>query len=111
MSETFEPSQCVSEALSLRPLHLRPPNVCAPKKTPAGIIEMVNKEINNAIADPKIKAQLEDLSLRIIFTRNTIAPIHDGAEGVEDQRLDVGHRQSASVPRPHEARRENSGTG
>jgi tripartite-type tricarboxylate transporter receptor subunit TctC len=40
--------------------------LCAPKKTPAGIIEMVNKEINNAVADPKIRAQLEGLSLRIM---------------------------------------------
>ena len=40
--------------------------LCAPKKAPTGIIEMVNKEVNNAIADPKIKAQLEELSLRIM---------------------------------------------
>jgi tripartite-type tricarboxylate transporter receptor subunit TctC len=33
----------------------------APKNTPAEIIEKLNKEINAAIADPKIKARLVDL--------------------------------------------------
>ncbi len=35
--------------------------LCAPKNTPAEIIERLNKEINAALADPKIKAQLADL--------------------------------------------------
>jgi tripartite-type tricarboxylate transporter receptor subunit TctC len=33
----------------------------APKNTPADIIERLNKEINAALADPKIKARLADL--------------------------------------------------
>ena len=33
----------------------------APKNTPAEIIEKLNKEINAALADPKIKVRLADL--------------------------------------------------
>jgi len=32
-----------------------------PKNTPATIVEKLNKEINAALADPKIKARLADL--------------------------------------------------
>jgi tripartite-type tricarboxylate transporter receptor subunit TctC len=32
-----------------------------PKKTPTEIVEKLNKEINAAIADPKLKARLADL--------------------------------------------------
>ena len=35
--------------------------VGAPKNTPAEIIDRLNKEINAALADPKIKARLADL--------------------------------------------------
>jgi tripartite-type tricarboxylate transporter receptor subunit TctC len=35
--------------------------VGAPKKTPAEIVDRLNKEINAALADPKIKARLADL--------------------------------------------------
>src|SRR5262249_50325595 len=35
--------------------------VGAPKNTPAAIIDTLNKEINAALADPKIKARLADL--------------------------------------------------
>ena len=35
--------------------------VGAPKNTPADIIDRLNKEINAALADPKIKARLADL--------------------------------------------------
>jgi tripartite-type tricarboxylate transporter receptor subunit TctC len=35
--------------------------VGAPKATPAEIVETLNKEINAALADPKIKARLADL--------------------------------------------------
>ena len=35
--------------------------VCAPKATPAEIVEKLNKEINAALADPKMKARLADL--------------------------------------------------
>ena len=33
----------------------------APKNTPAEIVEKLNREINGALADPKIKARLADL--------------------------------------------------
>jgi len=35
--------------------------VGAPKKTPTEIVEKLNKEINAALADPKLKARLADL--------------------------------------------------
>jgi tripartite-type tricarboxylate transporter receptor subunit TctC len=35
--------------------------VCAPKGTPAEIVEKLNKEVNAGLADPKIKARLLDL--------------------------------------------------
>jgi tripartite-type tricarboxylate transporter receptor subunit TctC len=34
---------------------------CAPNATPTGIIDTLNKEINAALADPKMKARLADL--------------------------------------------------
>jgi tripartite-type tricarboxylate transporter receptor subunit TctC len=37
--------------------------ICAPGNTPAGIVERLNKEINAALADPKIKARLADLGV------------------------------------------------
>jgi tripartite-type tricarboxylate transporter receptor subunit TctC len=33
----------------------------APKGTPADIVDKLNREINAALADPKIKARLDDL--------------------------------------------------
>ena len=38
----------------------------APKNTPAEIIDKVNKEINLALADPKLKARLGDLGGTVI---------------------------------------------
>ena len=38
----------------------------APKNTPAEIINKVNKEINLALADPKLKARLGDLGGTVI---------------------------------------------
>jgi tripartite-type tricarboxylate transporter receptor subunit TctC len=35
--------------------------LCAPKNTPADIIDKLNKEINNALVDPKMKERLADL--------------------------------------------------
>ena len=35
--------------------------VCAPKATPAEIVQKLNREINAALADPKMKARLADL--------------------------------------------------
>ena len=40
--------------------------LCAPKNTPAAIIDRLNREINAAVADQKIKAQLEGLGLRVL---------------------------------------------
>ena len=34
--------------------------LCAPKKTPAEIVDKLNREINTGLADPKIKARLAD---------------------------------------------------
>ena len=38
----------------------------APKGTPAAIVDKLNKEINAALADPKMKARLADLGGIII---------------------------------------------
>jgi tripartite-type tricarboxylate transporter receptor subunit TctC len=35
--------------------------ICAPRNTPAGIVEKLNEEINESLADPKMKARLADL--------------------------------------------------
>ena len=35
--------------------------LCAPRNTPLGIVEMLNREVNAALADPRIKARLADL--------------------------------------------------
>jgi tripartite-type tricarboxylate transporter receptor subunit TctC len=35
--------------------------LCAPRNTPQDIVDMLNKEVNAALADPKIKARLDDL--------------------------------------------------
>ena len=37
------------------------PEIGAPRNTPAEIIDKLNKEINAALADPKIKARFADL--------------------------------------------------
>jgi tripartite-type tricarboxylate transporter receptor subunit TctC len=38
----------------------------APKNTPVEIIEKLNKEINTALADPRIKARFADLGLTVL---------------------------------------------
>jgi tripartite-type tricarboxylate transporter receptor subunit TctC len=40
--------------------------LCAPKNTAAAIVEKLNGEINAALADQKIKAQLDGLGLRVL---------------------------------------------
>jgi tripartite-type tricarboxylate transporter receptor subunit TctC len=40
--------------------------LCAPKNTPSEIVQKLNDEINAALSDRKIKAQLDDLGLREI---------------------------------------------
>jgi tripartite-type tricarboxylate transporter receptor subunit TctC len=40
--------------------------VTAPKNTPAGIVDTLNKEINAALTDPRIKAKFADLSAMVI---------------------------------------------
>ena len=39
--------------------------VCAPKATPAEIVEKLNKEINAGLADPKMKVRLADLGVAL----------------------------------------------
>ena len=43
--------------------------VGAPKNTPAEIIDKLNKEINAALADPKMKARLADLGGTVLAAR------------------------------------------
>jgi tripartite-type tricarboxylate transporter receptor subunit TctC len=40
----------------------------APSKTPAEIVDKLNRDINAALADPKIKAQLTDLGATVLST-------------------------------------------
>jgi tripartite-type tricarboxylate transporter receptor subunit TctC len=40
--------------------------VGAPRNTPADIVDKLNREINAALADPKIKARLADLSATVM---------------------------------------------
>jgi len=37
--------------------------ICAPKSMPAEVIERLNKEVNAAIADPKLRARFANLSV------------------------------------------------
>ena len=54
-------------AISCRALRQAPGKVSAsPKNTSALIIEKLNKEINAALADPKMKARLGDLGLSVL---------------------------------------------
>jgi hypothetical protein len=39
---------------------------CAPKNTPAEIVDKLNTEINVALADPKMKARLADLGATVL---------------------------------------------
>jgi tripartite-type tricarboxylate transporter receptor subunit TctC len=43
--------------------------VGVPKKTPAEIVDKLNREMNAALADPKIKARLADLGARGLGAR------------------------------------------
>jgi tripartite-type tricarboxylate transporter receptor subunit TctC len=38
----------------------------APKNTPAQIVERLNKEVNAALGDPKIKSRFADLGLMLL---------------------------------------------
>ena len=40
--------------------------LCAPKNTPPAIILKVNSEINSALGDQKLKAQLQELGLAVL---------------------------------------------
>ena len=40
--------------------------IAAPKKTPAAIVEKLNKEINATLADPRMKARFGDLSFTVL---------------------------------------------
>jgi tripartite-type tricarboxylate transporter receptor subunit TctC len=48
--------------------------LCAPKNTPVEIIESLNKEINTALADPKIKARFVELGAPAIGARPPTLP-------------------------------------
>jgi hypothetical protein len=39
---------------------------CAPKSTPAEIVDKLNKEINAGLADPKMKARIADLGATVL---------------------------------------------
>jgi tripartite-type tricarboxylate transporter receptor subunit TctC len=41
--------------------------VCAPKATPAEIVDKLNKEINASLAEPKIKARLRDVGGTVLM--------------------------------------------
>jgi len=45
-----------------------------PKSTPAGIVEKLNKEINAALADPKVKEKLTNLGSAVL----TLSPTEFG---------------------------------
>ncbi len=40
--------------------------VCAPKNTPAEIVDKLNREINTGLADPKLKAQLAEMGAWVL---------------------------------------------
>jgi tripartite-type tricarboxylate transporter receptor subunit TctC len=42
------------------------PSFCAPKGTPTEIVDKLNKEINAALADPKMKARIADLGATVL---------------------------------------------
>ena len=47
--------------------------VSAPRNTPAEIVDKLNKEINAALADPKLKARIADLGGRCLPVRPRIS--------------------------------------
>ena len=49
--------------------------VVAPKNTPAEIVDMLNKDINAVLADPKLKARFADLGATVL----TVSPADFGA--------------------------------
>ena len=38
---------------------------CAPRNTPAAIVDKLNSELNASLADPKLKARLADLGVEL----------------------------------------------
>ena len=40
--------------------------LCAPRNTPVGVIERLNKEINAALADPTVRARFADLGVAVL---------------------------------------------
>jgi Tripartite tricarboxylate transporter family receptor len=43
----------------------------APRNTPADIVDKLNKEINAALADPKLKGRLTDMGISVRFSKPT----------------------------------------
>jgi tripartite-type tricarboxylate transporter receptor subunit TctC len=62
--------------------------VGAPKATPAEIVDKLNKGINAALADPKIKARLADLGATVLQG----SPADFGKLIVDEKRSSSGHR-------------------
>ena len=54
--------------------------IAAPKNTPAAIVDKLNKEINAALADPRMKARFADLN----FTVSPGSPAEFGQFLAED---------------------------
>jgi tripartite-type tricarboxylate transporter receptor subunit TctC len=46
-------------------------SVGAPKNTPLEIVEKLNKELNNALADPKIKTRLSEIGCNVLALSTT----------------------------------------
>jgi tripartite-type tricarboxylate transporter receptor subunit TctC len=73
----------------------------APKNTPAEIVDKLNKEINAALADPKLKAQLADLgehtALRLV---RRFRQIHRRRNREVGQGGKVRRRQSGLTRQP-----------
>jgi len=68
--------------------------ICAPKATPAEIVEKLNKEINASLADPSIKARLADLGGDVL----ALSPADFGKLIAEDtEKWGDAHQSGAST--------------
>jgi tripartite-type tricarboxylate transporter receptor subunit TctC len=54
--------------------------ICAPGKTPAGIVDKLNREINAGLADPRLKARLADLGATVFAGSPSDFGTHIAAE-------------------------------
>ena len=85
----------------------------APKNTPAEIVEKLNKEINAALADPKMKARLADLGgVRCLRLARRLRQAHRRRNREVGQGDPGGQHQagvSARLPTFHKSRSANRG--